>query len=72
MFRMKMDKRLDLNNPKTFSEKLQWLKLYNRKPEYTIMVDKVKAKEYVASVLSEEFIIPTFGVWSNPDEIDFE
>lgn len=63
---------LDLKHPKTFSEKLQWLKLYNRRPEYTIMVDKVKAKEYVASILGEKYIIPTLGVWNDPEGIDFD
>ena len=72
LFWVKMGKRLNLKNPKTFSEKLQWLKLYDRRPEYTIMVDKVKAKEYVASILGEEYIIPTLGVWEDPDDIDFE
>lgn len=69
---LSMGKRLNLKNPKTFNEKLQWLKLYNRKPEYTIMVDKVKAKEYVAKIIGEEHIIPTLGVWDDPDEIDFD
>lgn len=72
MFRVNMGKRLNLRNPKTFSEKLQWLKLYDRRSEYTMMVDKVKAKEYVTSVLGEKYIIPTLGVWSDPDEIDFD
>lgn len=71
MYWVRMGKRLNLKNPTTFSEKLQWLKLYDRRPEYTIMVDKVKAKEYVASKLGEEYIIPTLGVWENPDDIDF-
>lgn len=72
IFRLRMGKRLDLEHPVTFNEKLQWLKLYNRKPEYTIMVDKVKAKEYVAEKLGSEYIIPTLGVWDDPDEIDFD
>lgn len=63
---------LDLNNPKSFNEKLQWLKLYNRRPEYTKMVDKYEAKKYVASIIGEEYIIPTYGVWDNFDDIDFE
>ena len=71
-FYLRMGYKLDLKNPKTFSEKLQWLKLYDRRPEYTIMVDKVKAKEYVASKLGEEYIIPTLGVWDDPDKIDFD
>lgn len=71
-FRLRMGYKLNLKTPKTFSEKIQWLKLYNRRPEYTIMVDKVKAKEYVASVLGDDYIIPTLGVWKDPDEIDFD
>ena len=71
-FRLCMGKRLDLNHPQMYSEKLQWLKLYDRRPEYTVMVDKVKAKEYVASVIGEEYIIPTLGVWDDPDRIDFD
>lgn len=65
-------RRLDLRNPQTFNEKLQWLKLYNRKPEYTAMVDKLEAKKYVAGIIGEEYIIPTIGVWNNPEEIDFD
>ena len=70
-FRLWMGKKLDLDSPKSYSEKLQWLKLYDRRPEYTLMVDKVKAKEYVASVLGSEYVIPTFGVWDDPENIDF-
>ena len=62
----------DLKDPKTFNEKLQWLKLYNRKPEYTAMVDKYEAKKYVAEKLGEEYIIPTLGVWDRFDDIDFD
>ena len=67
----RLGKRLDLKNPKTFNEKLQWLKLYNRKPEYTRMVDKYEAKKMVANQIGEEYIIPTLGVWDQFDEIDF-
>ena len=65
-------KKLDLKNPRTFNEKLQWLKLYDRKPEYTTMVDKYRAKEYVAAIIGDEYIIPTLGVWKSFDEIDFD
>lgn len=71
-FYLKMGKPLDLENPKTMNEKLQWLKLYNRKPEYTQMVDKVLAKEYVAKIIGEKYIVPTLGVWDHFDEIDFD
>lgn len=72
LFKLKVGKVLDLDNPQTFSEKLQWLKLYNRKPEYTQMVDKVEVKKYVANIIGEEYIIPTLGVYNSVDEIDFE
>lgn len=62
---------INFKNPKTFNEKLQWLKLHNRKPEYTVMVDKYLVKKYVASKIGDEYIIPTLGVWNHADEIDF-
>lgn len=65
-------KKLDLKDPRTFNEKLQWLKLYDRRPEYTRMVDKHLAKEYVADLIGQEYIIPTLGVWKSFDEIDFD
>lgn len=72
LYYLRMRKKLNLKHPVTFSEKLQWLKLYNRRQEYTMMVDKVAVKEYVAKVIGEEYIIPTLGIWNNPDEIDFD
>ena len=69
---MVFHKPLNLKHPKTFSEKLQWLKLYDRKPEYTRMVDKFEAKKYVAERIGEEYIIPTLGVWDHFDDIDFD
>lgn len=71
-FQAELGKSLDLDNPQTFNEKLQWLKLYNRKPEYTMMVDKYKVREYIAQELGEEYLIPLLGVWDDPDEIDFD
>ncbi len=64
--------KLDLVNPETYNEKLQWLKLHDRKPIYTVMVDKYEAKEYVAQIIGEEHVIPTYGVWNSFDEIDFD
>lgn len=69
LFRLKMGYRLDLKNPKSFNEKLQWLKLYNRKPEYTNMVDKYAVKDYVANIIGNDYIIPTIGVWDKPENI---
>lgn len=62
----------NLDNPKTFNEKLQWLKLHNRKPIYTTMVDKYAVREYIAEKIGEEYLIPLIGVWDDPDEIDFD
>lgn len=72
MFRATIGKKLDLDDPLTFNEKLQWLKLYNRKPEYTIMADKYLVRDYVAKTIGEEYLIPLLGVWDDPDEIDFD
>lgn len=71
-FKHLMGKELDLENPQTFNEKLQWLKLYNRKPEYTMMVDKYKVRQYIKEKLGEEYLIPLLGAWDDPDEINFE
>lgn len=62
----------NLKEPRTFNEKLQWLKLNDRNPIYTTMVDKVLAKAYVASIIGKEHIVPTLGVWDSAEDIDFE
>lgn len=70
---LEMKKRLNLDNPETFNEKLQWMKLYDRNPLYTSLVDKAAVKDYVASVMGkDDIIIPTLGVWNSFDEIDFD
>lgn len=71
-FKACMGRELDLETPKTFNEKLQWLKLYDRKPEYTMMVDKYLVRDYIRERLGEEYLIPLLGVWDSPDEIDFD
>lgn len=72
MYRLRMGRKLDLKNPKTFSEKLQWLKLYDRKPIYTTMVDKYAVKQYVAEKIGKEYVIPTLGVWNTVEEIEWD
>ena len=67
-----MGKKLNLKNPQTLNEKLQWLKLYNRKPEYTMMVDKVEVRKYIAEKLGKEYLIPCLGVWDKVEDIDFD
>ena len=63
---------LDLNNPQTFNAKLQWLKLNDKNPMYTELVDKYLVKKYVSERIGEEYVIPCLGVWSSPKEIDFD
>ena len=72
IFQILMNQELSLEHPKTFNEKLQWLKLYNRKTSYTTMVDKYKVREYIRERLGEKYLIPLLGVWNNPEEIDFD
>lgn len=71
-YRLAMKTKLNLKAPKTFNEKLQWLKLYDRNPEYTVMVDKYLVRQYIADKIGEEYLIPLLGVWDDPDEIDFD
>lgn len=70
-YRMRLGKWPNLKNPTLYTEKIQWLKLYDRKSEYTKMVDKYEAKKYIADIVGEQYIIPTYGVWDQFDEIDF-
>jgi hypothetical protein len=72
LYNLKTGRKLDLNNPQTYNEKLQWLKLYDRNPLYTKMVDKYAVKEYVSDIIGVEHVIPTLGVWDKFEEIDFD
>lgn len=71
LFRHRMGESLNLKNPKTMNEKLQWLKLYDRNPQYIQLVDKYLVRNYIAEQLGEQYLIPLLGVWNDPDEIDF-
>ena len=62
----------NLKHPTTYNEKLNWLKLHDRNPLYTKIVDKYEVKEYIAEKIGEEYIIPTLGVWDHFDDIDFD
>ena len=72
MYKIKTGKELNLDNPILYTEKLQWLKLYDQRPEYTTMVDKYAAKKFVAERIGEKYIIPLLGVWESVDEINFD
>lgn len=64
-------KRIDWGNPQCYNEKMQWFKLYDRNPLYTVMADKFLVKKYVADLIGEEHIVPLIGVWDRPEDIDW-
>lgn len=72
MFQYRMGVKLNLKDPKTFNEKLQWLKLYDRNPEYTKLVDKYEVRKYIEKNIGEEYLIPLLGVWDKFEDIDFD
>ncbi len=72
MYKDKFNKSLNLDNPQTFNEKLQWIKLYDRKKIYCKMVDKYEVKKYVSNIIGKEYIIPNLGVYNNFEEINFD
>ena len=72
LYKANTGEELDLENPVKLNEKLQWLKLHDRRPEYTIMADKYRAKEYIASKVGEEYVVPLLGVWERAEDIDFD
>lgn len=63
---------LKLKDPQRYTEKIQWLKLYDRNPDYITMVDKIAVKDYVAAIIGAEHVVPMYGAWDSFDEIDFE
>ena len=67
-----MGKCPNLRNPQTFNEKINWLKLHDRNPLYTTLVDKYAVKKWVANKIGEEYTIPTLGVWERFEDIDFD
>ena len=71
MHLLKTNNKCDLENPKTYNEKLQWLKLHDRKDIYTTMVDKYEAKQYVTNAIGDEYVIPTIGIYDSFEEINF-
>jgi hypothetical protein len=63
---------LNLKNPKTFNEKLQWIKLYDRKPLYTQLADKYEVRKFITETIGEKYLVPLLGVWERFEDIDFE
>ena len=72
MFKLRLGYSLNLDNPMTFNEKLNWLKIHYHNPIMPIMADKYRVKKYVSDLIGQEFVVPNYGVWNSFDEIDFE
>ena len=72
IYKVGLGKKLNLEKPKRYNEKIQWLKLYNRNPKYTKLVDKYEVKEYISKLIGQEHLIPTLGIWDRFEDIDFE
>lgn len=72
LYKTEMSKKLDFNNITTFNEKLQWLKLYDRDPKYTRLVDKYEVRGFISETIGKEYLIPLLGVWDTVEEIDWD
>ena len=70
LYRATMGRRLDLKNPKLYNEKLQWLKLNDRKDIYHKMVDKYEVRQYIADTIGKQYLIECFGVYDSVEDID--
>ena len=70
-YRILTGKKLNLNTPKTYNEKIQWLKLYGNQETYSYMVDKYEVRKYIKDKIGEEYLIPLLGVWDKFENIDF-
>lgn len=69
---IQLGKRLDIEHPVTYNEKLQWLKIYDRNEKYVNLVDKYEVRKYVQNILGDKYLIPLLGIWNTFDEIDFK
>lgn len=72
LYKVAMSDRLNLKNPIKYNQKLQWLKIHDRKPEYNVFVDKYAVREYVASKIGDEYLNTCLGVWNNVEDIPFD
>lgn len=70
-YKKRTGKNLNLDNPKTFNEKIQWLKIYDNNPLKTKLADKYLVREWIKEQIGEDYLIPLLGVWDNFDKIDF-
>ena len=72
MYRLRTGQKLNLESPKTYNEKMQWLKLHDHRTEYKQMADKYAVREFVADKIGTQYLVPFLGVWDSFDEINFD
>lgn len=72
VFQAETGYKLNLKKPLTYNEKLQWIKLYDRKKEYTLYADKFEVRDYIRKTIGEDYLIPLIGVYNNVDDIDWD
>lgn len=72
LYKIRFDKKIDFDNPKTFNEKLNWLKLYDRNDKYTMLADKYLVKEYVEKTIGKEYVIKNYKIWENVEDINLD
>lgn len=70
-FKLRTGYELDLEKPRSFNEKIQWLKLNDRSPRYVTLVDKFLVKDFVAATIGGKYVIPTIDSWDSADSVDF-
>ena len=71
-YRIQMGKRLELDPPRTFNEKLQWLKLHDRRPEQTRWVDKYEVRKLIAETAGEDHLFSLLGVWDRVEDVEWD
>lgn len=71
IYYLRTGEKLRLDDPKSFNEKLQWLKVYDHNPRYTNLVDKIEAKRLIGEIIGNQYIVPLYGVWERAEDIDF-
>lgn len=71
-FRETFGRNIDWKNPKTFNEKLQWLKIYDRNPFYSNLVDKYEVRKYISEKIGSKYLVPCIGIWEKVSDIDFD
>lgn len=72
LYRVRMGEKLNLNNPVTFNEKMQWLKIYQKKNDHSYMTDKARVRDYIEKKIGKEYLIDTVGIYDSYEDIKFE